>query len=69
MTKTLKSGDAVRWDTFQGETKGTVVKKLTKDTKIKGFTAKASPEAPRYLVTSAKSAKQAAHKAEELKKA
>ena len=68
MAKELKPGDSVAWKTPQGETKGTVKKKLTKPMKIKGHTVAASPENPEYLVESAKSGKEAAHKAESLKK-
>lgn len=68
MTKTLKAGDKVRWDTAQGETHGTVVKKETKATKVKGHTAKASKEEPQYRVRSDKTGKEAVHKPEELKK-
>jgi hypothetical protein len=68
MAKSLKRGDRVTWDTSQGETTGKVVRKLTKAAKVKGHAAKASPEAPQYLVRSEKSGKQAIHKPRELKK-
>ena len=35
MTKDVKPGDKVRWNTSQGETSGTVKKKLTRPTRIK----------------------------------
>lgn len=66
--KELKKGDEVAWGTSQGETHGKVEKKLTSETKIEGFDAKASKEDPEYLVKSDKSGKEAAHKPEELKK-
>lgn len=68
MTKTLKSGDKVEWGTSQGKTHGTVEKKLTSTTKIKGHTAKATKDDPQYLVKSDKSGAKAAHKPDELKK-
>ena len=68
MTKTLKAGDKVEWNTSGGKTHGTVEKKLTSTTKIKGHTAKATKEDPQYLVKSAKSGAEAAHKPDELKK-
>ena len=40
--KNLKVGDKVKWNTPQGETRGTVVKKETSTAKVKGHTAKAS---------------------------
>ncbi len=68
MTKSLKKGDKVRWDTSQGETHGEVVAKVTGTAKAGGHTAKASKAAPQYRVKSAKSGKEAIHHAEELKR-
>ena len=69
MTKELKPGDKVRWGTSQGETHGTVEKKTTRTTRVKGHVAKATKEEPQYVVKSDKSGKAAVHKPEELKKA
>ena len=66
--KSLQKGDHVEWETSQGATSGTVEKKLTSPTKIKGHKVAASKENPEYLVKSDKSGKPAAHKAESLKK-
>ena len=68
MADKLKKGDHVEWETSQGKTEGTVEKKLTKPTKIKGHQVAASPENPEILVKSDKSGKEAAHKPESLKK-
>ena len=68
MADSLKKGDHVTWDTSQGQTHGTVEKKLTATTKIKGHTAKATKEDPQYLVKSDKTGAEAAHKPDELKK-
>jgi len=68
MSKQLKKGDDVSWDTSQGKTEGRVVKKQTSQTKIKGHTVKASAAEPQYIVESDKSRKRAAHKPEELRK-
>jgi hypothetical protein len=68
MATTLKPGDKVSWDTSQGKTHGTVEKKLTSTTKIKGHTAKPTKDKPEYLVKSDKSGAKAAHRPEELKK-
>lgn len=67
--KTLKSGDKVKWDSAGGEAHGKVVGKVTKTTKVKGHTAKASPSDPQYRVKSDKSGKEAVHKAGGLRKA
>lgn len=66
--KTLQPGDDVAWKS-QGRTiDGTVEKKLTKPTAIKGHRVAASPENPEYLVKSAKTGAKAAHKPAALKK-
>lgn len=65
----FKKGDAVTWNTSQGETHGKVVKKQTSETKIKGHKVEASEEDPQYVVQSDKSGGEAAHKPEALKKA
>jgi hypothetical protein len=63
------TGDRVTWNTPQGKTTGTVVKKLTEATEVSGHHVAASEEAPQYLVESEKSGKCAAHKPEALTKA
>ncbi len=68
MTKELKKGDKVAWNTSQGETKGEVVKKQTGPTKIKGHEVKASKDEPQFIVKSDKTGATAAHKPEALKK-
>ena len=65
--KEFERGDKVAWDTSQGETEGTVERKLTDETQIKGHTAKATKDDPQYLVKSDKSGAEAAHHPEELK--
>ncbi|WP_027668390.1 MULTISPECIES: DUF2945 domain-containing protein [Rhizobium] len=67
MSKQLKSGDEVSWDTSQGKTKGRVIRKQTSQTKIKGHKVKASAAEP-HIVESDKSGKRAAHKPDELRK-
>ncbi len=68
MAKQLKPGDEVSWETSQGTTEGTVQKKLTKPTKIKGYTANPTEQNPEFLVKSSRTGKQAAHKPEALRK-
>lgn len=62
MTKSLKRGDTVAWETPQGKTMGEVVKMQTSETQIEGHKVSASKENPQYIVESAKSGKRAAHK-------
>ncbi|MFO1209156.1 MAG: DUF2945 domain-containing protein [Amaricoccus sp.] len=68
MAKRLKAGGKVAWDTSQGRTHGTVEKKQTSRTRIKGHTVAASEDDPQCIVRSDKSGKQAAHRLEALKK-
>lgn len=65
----LNSGDAVTWNTSNGKTKGTVVKKLESETQIKGHTVSASKDNPEYLVKSDKTGAKAAHKPDSLNQA
>ena len=65
----VKEGDKVKWNTPQGETTGTVERKVTSTTKVKGHVAKPTKAEPEFLVRSAKSGKVAVHKPEALKKA
>jgi hypothetical protein len=68
VSKEFKQGDEVEWTTPQGKTRGTVKKKLTSRTEVGGQTVAASEESPRYLLQSANSGKEAAHKPEALEK-
>lgn len=68
MAKEPSVGDNVEWETSQGTTEGTVQKKLTSATKIKGHKVAASEDNPQFLVESDRSGKPAAHKPEALTK-
>ena len=68
MAQDLEQGDKVEWNTPQGKTRGTVMKKLTSDTEVGGQKITASVNDPRYLVESEKSSKEAAHKPDALSK-
>jgi Hypervirulence associated proteins TUDOR domain len=57
MKKTLTPGDRVAWNSHgsrrgAGRAVGTIIRKLTKRTRIKGHAARATPEQPQYLVRS-----------------
>jgi Hypervirulence associated proteins TUDOR domain len=67
VSEELKQGDKVQWESSQGTIAGTVKKKLTEPTDIKGHHVAASTEEPQYLVESDKTGKEAAHKPESLK--
>lgn len=68
MAKDLKKGDEVSWKSHGGTAHGTVEKKLTKATTIKGHKVQASTDEPQFLVESDNGGK-AAHKASALRKA
>jgi hypothetical protein len=73
MTRQLRKGDRVEWNshggkkTDKGKAHGVVEKKLTEKTEIKGHTAKASEQEPQYLVKSDNGGS-AAHKPSSLRK-
>ena len=58
----FEKGDKVAWNTSQGVTHGTVERKLTEATQIKGHAIAASREHPQYLVRSDTTGAEAAHK-------
>jgi hypothetical protein len=68
MTDAFKKGDKVEWHSAQGTVHGTVEKKLTSPTRIKGHEVAASPDNPEYLVVSDKTGAEAAHKPDALRK-
>ncbi len=68
MTETFKKGDQVEWNSSGKTVEGTVKKKLTEPTDLKGHHFDASKENPEYLVESDKTGKEAIHKPESLKK-
>ena len=67
MSEEFKKGDKVRWKSHGGEAHGTVEKKQTSRTTIKGHTVAASRENPQFIGKTAEG-KKAAHKADALTK-
>jgi Hypervirulence associated proteins TUDOR domain len=67
MSKTLKVGDHVRWNSEAGRVSGVIIKKITVDTEFKGYTHYASAEAPQYLIKSDKTDHIAIHKGSALR--
>jgi hypothetical protein len=68
MAKELRRGDRVEWNFGRGKAVGTVQRKLTAPTTIGKQKVAASRDDPRYLVRTERSGKEAAHKAETLRK-
>jgi hypothetical protein len=62
MPNTFKIGDHVRWNSEAGRVSGLIIKKITSDTKFKGYVHHASREAPQYLIKSDKTEHIAIHK-------
>lgn len=67
MTRILKAGDKVKWNSPGGTAKGKVDKKIVSPTQIKGHHVAASPGNPEYIVET-EQGKRAAHKPEALTK-
>ena len=67
MSKDVKQGDSVTWNSHGGEAHGKVVKKVTAPMTIKGHKVAASKDNPEFLVETAEG-KRAAHKPGALKK-
>ncbi|HZL70427.1 MAG TPA: DUF2945 domain-containing protein [Candidatus Limnocylindrales bacterium] len=62
MPKAFNIGDHVRWNSEAGRVSGVITKKITSDTKFKGYMHHASREAPQYLIKSDKTYHVAIHK-------
>ena len=58
----ISKGDKVSWNTSQGKTHGTAVEKRVKEFTFADQTFKASADEPYWIVESAKTGAQAAHK-------
>jgi hypothetical protein len=62
MPKAFKIGDHVQWNSEAGRVSGVIIKKLTSDTKVKGYVHHASRQAPQYVIKSDKTDHVAIHK-------
>jgi hypothetical protein len=69
MTRNLKKGDKVQWQSHGTTVTGTVEGKITTDTSAAGRKVRASEEDPQYRVVSDKSGRDAVHKPDALKRA
>jgi hypothetical protein len=65
MAEDLKKGDKVKWKSHGGQAHGTVEKKQTSETHIKGHKVAASKDNPQFIVKT-HDGKKAAHKKEAL---
>jgi hypothetical protein len=64
----FKIGDHVRWNSEAGRVSGTIRRKITKPITFKGYTVRASKEAPQYLIESDKTDHLAMHKGSALRR-
>jgi hypothetical protein len=64
----FKRGDRVEWNSEAGRVRGTIIKKLTSDTRIKGYTHHASKADPQYMIQSLKTDHVAIHKGRALRR-
>jgi len=58
----IRKGSKVTWNTEQGQTEGTVVERRTADFTLAGHQFRASEDDPMFVVESATSGRQAAHR-------
>jgi hypothetical protein len=63
-----KIGDHVSWNSEAGRVSGTIRRKITKPITFKGYTVRASKEAPQYLIESDKTDHLAMHKGSALRR-
>ena len=68
MSRSLKRGDHVEWNSEAGRVRGTIRKKVTSAITFKGYTVRASKAEPQYLIKSDKTDHLAMHKGSALKK-
>jgi len=68
MIKTFKRGDHVEWNSEAGRVRGVIIKKLTADTRFKGYVRHASKDEPQFLIKSDKTDHVAVHKGSALKR-
>jgi len=62
MAKMFNIGDHVRWNSEAGRVSGVVTKKITTDTKLKGYVRHASKKSPQYVIQSDETDHIAIHK-------
>jgi len=68
MPAAFKVGDRVSWSSEAGRVSGVIRRKITAPMKFKGYTVRASREAPQYLIESDKTDHLAMHKGSALRK-
>ncbi len=62
MAKTFKRGDHVSWNSEAGRVRGTIIKKVVSDVRVKGYVHHATKAEPQYFIQSDKTDHVAIHK-------
>lgn len=62
MSKAFKPGDHVEWNSEAGRVRGTIVKKVVSDVRVKGYVHHATKNEPQYFIKSDKTDHIAIHK-------
>ena len=68
MTRSLRVGDRVAWNSEVGRVKGVIFRKITSEIVFKGYRRHASNDEPQFLIKSDKTDHVAIHKATGLRK-
>ena len=68
MSKQIRKGDKVTWQSHGNTVTGTVEEKITSDAETAGRTVRASSDEPQYRVRSDKSGRDAVHKPDALRR-
>jgi len=69
MSKTLKRGDHVEWNSEAGRVRGVILKKVVSDVRLKGYVHHATKDEPQYFIKSDETDHIAIHKGAALLKA
>jgi hypothetical protein len=67
MSKEFKVGDHVTWNSEAARVSGVIAKKVTSNTRFKGYVHHASKDDPQYIIKSSKTSHVAIHKGTALK--
>ena len=62
MSKMFKVGDHVTWNSEAGRVSGVIARKITSNTRFKGYVQHASKDEPQYIINSDKTDHVAIHK-------
>ena len=68
MSKALKIGDNVSWNSEAGRVSGTIIKVHKRAFKVNGYTHHATADEPQYAIKSSKTGHVAFHKGSALRK-